>query len=901
MNVSTSTILQRIKKLEPLLDESCEHLAEFLNLDLNQGRESNEIDRIRAEYGENRLSQRKGATLLKSFIAQVKNPFGIILFCAGVATVLMGKTVDSMIIFSALLVNVAVGVFQEGRAGKAFERLQESREQFSHVIRSGKQVRIPSSDVIVGDVVVLESGHYVPADMRICEAYELFMNEAVVTGESEEVEKRSEPRDEERVFRSHRAYAGTVITSGYGKGIVTSVGIFTEFGRISESLSKKNDTLTPIQITLREMSMLLFWITLGIVFLIFILGIVRGENLWDMVLISIAVGVSAVPEGLPAAVTVVLALGMERILKKGGLVRNLLAAETLGSTTVILTDKTGTLTQGEMRLEHSIPTSAILYPAVHQRERHVEDEMYLLELATRASDAFYDEVTGSVHGRPVERAIVSAWNNYDRSGFTEHIGKRIAFKSFSSRERAAYSLHDVIEKNEGEKKSDVGTHSKKYILISTGAPELLLQRSKYLLRDGISELLPQDWRLKLERFQHDESAKGKRLTGISFALITESHILSETFSTLSWTFGGFLMFSDSLREDVRMSIQQAQDAGARVIMVTGDNAGTARSIAHEAGIVASMSAEVCTGSELEGMSDREIIKLLPYVSVFARMTPQEKMRILKILQDEGEIVAMTGDGVNDAPALHLAHIGIAVGSGTEVAKESADLILMDSSFSVIVNAIEEGRRIIQNMRKIVVHLLSTSLSQIVLIAGALILHLPLPLLPTQILWINIAQGGLLNFAFAFEPGDSRNMKDRRMYTQQGILTHSVKKLIASIALLNGVFVFILFLLMNHMNYDISVIRTTLFLVVSLSTIVYTFACKDFHTFITNIPLNNNIFLLVAVCVSCGVLSLPFLIPSIGGILGIVPFSLDMIFPLGISLLGSMIIVELSKFIIMQQE
>ena len=697
-------------------------------------------------------------------------------------------------------------------------------------------------------MVILEGGSQVPADIRILEAKNLSVNEAALTGEWAPVHKDALVKQKSVSLgkRTNMVWMGTLVSSGNGIGIVVETGKNTQVGMIAKQLGNIGEQLTPLQHSIRKIARFLIYIILTAIIAIIVLGILRGEPLGDMFLIAIAIAVATMPEGLPAAVTVVLALGMESILKHGGLVRNLLAAETLGATTVILTDKTGTLTEAKMKL-------ASLYTLESLKtggKGMTEDDKSLLTMAVLSSDAFVEEskeeekdeqVKLTVQGRPIEKAIIVAGleMGISQDELKEENG-RIDFLKFESKRRFSASLNKHKE------------YKKNRIYLS-GEPESLLNHSTHVLKNGkIKILMDKDYSVFRE-VQRRESAKGKRFIGISYKDVLWEDIESSAKDkkgekskfTEKTVFAGFLAFEDPVREDVREAISKVKRAGARVIMLTGDNPGTAGNIAEKVGI-SKKGDQVLLGSDIELQEDDELLKTLQKVKIFSRVLPDQKLRITRVLRGAGEIVAMTGDGINDAPALRSANIGVAVGSGTEVAKEAADIILLNNSFSIIVSAIEEGRRIIDNLKKILAYLLSTSFVEVFIIVGALAFAAPIPLLPSQILWANIIEEGLMSFAFAFEKKDKNIMKrDPRSHASRNILTPVIKKFIFTIGIVTGVFLTALYFILLKIGVPIEEVRTMMFVAISIDSIFFTFSLKSFDTPLHKMNIFSNKFLIIA--------------------------------------------------------
>lgn len=809
-----------------------------------KGLQTTQVQKLRAQYGANEIPREEGFHILDSVLKQLKSPLSLVLIAAGVTTLFLGEYIDTIVIFFALIINVIVGVIQEGKAARVFEALEQSQEKHATVIRDGKQQMIRAADLVPGDIVILQGGAAIPADIRLIDVQGIAINEAALTGEWLPVEKtaasvgRALPPTE----RKNMAWMGTLVAEGSGTGVVVATGEHARFGQIAKSTQETADSSTPLQKNIQRIAHFLMGVIVFALGIIIVLGLVRGEPLTEMLLLAIAVAVAAMPEGLPAAVTVVLAIGMEAILRKGGLVKNLLAAETLGSTTTILTDKTGTLTQGRMLLNG-------LYTAHGLEEKDTDavgDNKELLKMAVLASDAFVEEDPEEagkilVHGRPLEKAIMEAGlaaGLSQRDLFTNGF-ERIDFVQFESSRRYAISLNECPQKGNR--------------LYLSGSPEHLLARSSKYFFEGRERKLTADMRDLFAQTQANISAEGLRFTAVAY-LKTESETVpervEESTGKKEFVFVGLVAFADAVREDVPQAIKEAKDAGARVIMATGDYPETARAIAREVGIDTRADAPVLTGVMIDEMDDKELLHALTKHKIVARVLPEQKLRVARLLRNDGEVVAMTGDGVNDAPALVAADIGVAVGSGTEVAKAAADLVLIDNSFSVITTAIAEGRRVVANLRKTVGNLLSTSFTEIVVIGGALATASPLPLLPTQILWANMVGEGLMSFSFAFEPAEKDAMK--RAPERRGvrtIITPHVRTIVFAVSAITGVVLLSLYFVLLWADIDIDKIRTVMFLALSVSTILYTFSFKDLSLPVWRIPLWNNRFLIGALTIN----------------------------------------------------
>ena len=861
-----------------------------LKVDPNFGLYTKEIGDRAILYGENKFIQNSRTSLWSLLLKQIKNPLVAVLIIAGLATLLIGESLDSLVIFVAIAINIIIGSLEEYRADKSFEKLQESQEKTAVVLRDGEKKVISSKEIVRGDVIYLEAGMYVPADLRLINASGLSVNESALTGEWLPVLKDTEkkkiglPTSEQ----TNMAFMGTYVSSGTAVGVVVETGNKTQVGQIASSLGTIAEKDTPIKRNIRKLARFISLIIFCVIVFVFVLGLYRGEPWQEMFLLSIAIAVSAIPEGLPAAVTVVLAIGMERILKKGGLVRNLLATETLGSTTIILTDKTGTLTEAKMTLSKIYTPDGILNGRLD-----IEDNKSALQMAVVSSDAFTERLVNSeeiiARGRPLEKAIVLAGlqmgvNKYilDRSGY-----ERLDIVPFSSERRFLVSLH----RN--------GKNLKNRLYIS-GAPEILLSKSQSSWHKSGPASLTDARRKIFSNFEENEAKKGMRVTALLYKDVHFDKIPNfdndESIIFKDSVFVGFLVFSDPIRQDVKESISKVRGAGARVIMLTGDYPETALCVAEEVGI--SHKSQVLSGSDIEEMNNKELGFALSKNNVFARILPSQKLRIAKLLRDKGEVVAMTGDGVNDAPALRMANIGVAVGAGTEVAKEASDLVLLDNSFSIIVSAIEEGRKIIDNLKKIIAYLLSTSFGEVLVIFGALLFALPLPVLPVQILWVNIIGESLMNFAFAFEGKEKDIMKrNPRSTNAKNILTTEVKNLIWSVGIISGAFLLSLYVFLTKLGLPLGEIRTLMFVALSLDSLFFAFSFKSFKEPFWKLNLLDNKYLIASLVASLFVLVLSLTLPALKNLLSLVALGpLDFLILLGVAI-ANLLIIESAKFFI----
>ncbi len=869
-------------------------ISEHLHTDLERGLSREEAAVRLEDQGKNRMPAPDRDSFVMRFLKQFASPITFVLVAAALATFFLAHYTDALVIAVALLVNVIMGMVQEGRASRAFEALKKGEAKSAVVFRDGEPLKIPAEELVIGDLVVLSTGSAIPADLRLIEVHSLSVNESSLSGEWLAVEKTTEvvPEGVPLVERSGMVYAGTLVAGGAGKGIVVAVGGDTEIGRIAIELGKKDESVTPLMRDIRQVARFIL-IAVAIVMVgILILGSLRGLPFDEILFTAIALAVASVPEGLPAAVTVVLALGMERILKSGGLVRNLLAAETLGTTSIILTDKTGTLTEGRMTLEMFVSKTSFLTEALENESRS------LLTAAVLASNAYVEERPEAhgdeklvVHGRPIEQAIVL-------SGLKSGISQQACLNDYPRTDE----LHFDSSRRFGGMLVDEGG---KYIAYITGAPELLLETVSHV-RDGEgkSHALSEEVRTHFLNALSGAAGEGKRVIAVArvespdATFPTEEKLLSflGTGSLL-----GLLVFSDVIREEAKDAIRDMQDAGARVLMLTGDNPETALSIAHAVGI-AGEGERAYTGTELEQLSNAELLRVLQEHSVFSRVTPSDKLRIAEILKEAGEVVAMTGDGVNDAPALRAAAIGVAVGSGTDVAKEASDLVLLDNGFSVITSAIREGRRLRENFKKIFAYMLSTNFSEVILIAFSLIVGLPLPILPTQVLWSNLIEGGLMNFAFAFEPLYPSAMKRKPKDPEIArVLSPKLIKLIGLVGTLTAIMLIGIYLFLLSLNLPLEEVQTLMFVAVSVNCIFMAFSMKSLGTPIWKLSLLSNKFLVVSLIASATLLMAALYVPFLQKLVHVTePTMLQVTILVGFGLLN-LLTIEVAKWIFFIRE
>src|SRR3989344_129729 len=818
-------------------------LSKHFEVHPHEGLGKEEAKRRKERIGENRISGSEEFHLLRIILHQFANPLVLILLAAAVISFFLDERADALVIVFTVLVNTVVGVVQEGKASRAFIKLQEHVTRRAVVVRGGAEQEVISTDIVPGDVIVLRAGDYVPADARMLDGRNVRINESALTGEWIGVDKKigTLPEHTHLTDRTNMVWAGTLVEEGLARALVVNNAHYTEFGKISLMVGATRKEKTPLQRDMASLTKLIGVVVLITVGIIFALGLLRGESVTEMFLTSVAVAVAAVPEGLPVAVTVILALGMERILKSGGLVKKLTAAETLGSTNIILTDKTGTLTQAKMQVSKIVTGSQLFGDPsdVLTQEAHASAALII---GVSTSGAFIENPNADLsewvtRGTPTDRAMLLAGIQAGvRPAHVFAENPRIDFLPFEAERRFSASLH----------KTKKGT-----LLRISGAPEVLLTYATRVYVGGRTIILTKQRLEALQKAHEHLSKGGNRVLATAFRLETVEKIPAtdsvDFFGKL--VFVGFVAFHDPLRPDVVESMQLARQAGLRAVMVTGDHRLTAERIAEEVGIDTA-NYVVVEGDDLEAMTQKTLEERVESIAVYARVLPHQKLRIVEAWQKKGAVVAMTGDGVNDAPALKRADVGVALGSGTEVAKEASDIVLLEDSFSVLIKAIEQGRVIVDNLRKVITFVFATGFTEIVLVGGALMLGFPLPIRATQILWTNIVGGGLLTFAFAFEPKERDVMKPRRINgRERKIFTREMWFLIFIIGIATDLVLFGLFLYLQQEGFELDQIRTLMFLGLAIDSIFFGYSLRSLRRPLWRISFFGNPFFWLSLAIS----------------------------------------------------
>lgn len=870
-----------------------------------------EAKRRLEKFGLNKLPEEKRLTAVKVFLNQFKSPLIYILVIAGFVTLILKHLTDSVVIFSAVFLNAGIGFFQENKASKIFDKLKTLVKEEAIVIRDGHKMKINQIYLVPGDIIVLHPGDKIPADARLIEAFDFKVNEAILTGEWLASEKSSKilPEKTSLADRENMIYMGTIVEDGKAKALVVSTGASTEIGEIAASIREIEEEKTPYQKKVARFSKIVAVVVSFICLGIFIGGTLRGKDIVEMFITAVAVAVAAIPEGLPVAMTVILALGMERISKRKGLVRKLIATETLGSTQIICTDKTGTLTEAKMQIAGVFTgTKELLSDGKRYSEKidknGLESHILALKIAALCNEAFVENSEETmenwiVQGRPTEKALLLA---AIQAGIVrEEVEKeypKIDDLPFDPVYKYSASVHQLNEAQD--------------IIYILGAPEIILSDSKYLGCDGTEELISPKRMNELTKKYEDLDKKGLRVLATAYKKINKHAIVSKQSigktekekiykgELRDMIFVGFIALHDPLRKDVKEAIKLCRRAGMKPIIITGDHPLTAKTIAEELGFQIKEK-NIIEGRELDEMSDEEFKNKLEDFEVYARVEPKQKLRIVSAWQEKGKVVAMTGDGVNDAPALKQADIGVALGSGTDVAKEASDLILLTDSFSIIVAAIEEGRAIIDNIRKVMTYLFADVFTEIVLIGVSVIGNLPLPLLPVQILWINLVEDSLPAVSLAFEPKEEDAMGRRPEGLKAPLLIKRMKVIIFIIGFITNFILFGLFLWLLKKELPIAEIRTIMFVALGIDSVFYVFSCKNLHKNIWNINILSNLFLIAGWFFAVGMLLVGVYTPVFQKLLKTVPLNFfDWILVLFIGIVN-LVLIEFTKWIFIRRD
>ena len=889
-------------------NKTVEEVEKELGTNKENGLSSKKVEENRAKYGLNELKEKKKESLIQKFIDQFKDFSIIVLIIAaivsGVVGIMQGEGfTDTIIILIVVLLNAVIGVAQESKAEKSLEALKKLSAHAAKVIRNGKETAIPARELVPGDLVIIETGDYISADLRVIEAVNLKSQEASLTGESVPVEKRTDAIQETEVGvgdRKNMLFSSSLITYGRGKAIVVKTGMNTEVGKIADMINQTEDQETPLQKKLNSLGKTLGMAALTICAVIFVIGLLQGKEIINMFMTAVSLAVAVIPEGLVAVSTIVLAIGVQKMVKKNAIVKKLPAVETLGSSTVICSDKTGTLTQNKMTVEKVFcndTTSDI------ERAETNEDFRKLIYDCMLCNDSRVLE-NGEIAGDPTETALVDFALKLDYPVSIMRENPRVAEVPFDSNRK----LMSTVNGKDG-----------KYIVYTKGGlDEILRKCDSYLYKGSVRHNLS-DYAEWIRT--NNEHMANEALRVLAFAYKEIDHVPSKyEMENLEsgLTFIGMVGMIDPPREEAKKAVEKCKHAGIKTVMITGDHKATAVAIAKKIGILENDN-EALTGLELDKISDEQLAKDVRKYSVYARVSPEHKVRIVKAWQKNGEIVAMTGDGVNDSPALKTADIGCAMGKvGTEVAKEAADVILTDDNFATIVSAVEEGRRIYDNILKVIQFLISCNVGEVIVLLLATLfaptigrvfgiydISMIQVLLPIHILWINLVTDTFPALALAFDPANKDIMDRKPVKKDEGIFTKGRTFRIVYQGFMIGLLTLAAYLIglgstktaIGNLTLEetkIEVGQTMAFTVLAFSELIHVFNIRDNKNSIFKTGILGNSILIYAVVISALLMGVILVIPQLREIFSIPILPVGNIIETVLLIIAPVVIVELMK-------
>jgi len=872
------------------IEEVIEELGSSL-----QGLSAEHAQKLLLEHGPNELTEKKKKTLFMMFLDQFKDFMILVLIAAAIISGIIGDASDTIAIVVIVALNAVIGFVQEYRAEKAMAMLRKMAAQYALVIRDGNPVNIPASQLVPGDVVILEAGKIVPADMRLIETAQLKAEEAALTGESLPVEKHTKPLHDEHLSigdRKNMAYKGTIVSYGRGRGLVTATGMATELGKIATMLQEEEEVKTPLQKRLAAFGRKLALAVLAICAIVFGVGLLRGEEPLLMLLTAISLAVAAIPEALPAVITISLALGATKMVRQNALIRKLPAVETLGSVTYICSDKTGTLTLNKMTVEEVYVNGGIVLSSEFgvRSEKDRDPQSFLMTALAVSNDAEGD-ASGKVIGDPTEVAlyVIAKNKGFDKKALEQDL-PRVAEIPFDSDRKCMTTFHKMPGSGV---RGQGGVGDGNYVSFTKGAIDVLLDKSSGILTEGGMKAVDAG---ELQRVNERMSVDGLRVLGIAMRTwdalpddMSPEHVEARL------TILGLVGMMDPPREEAREAVRLCKTAGIKPVMITGDHPLTATTIAKRLGILEQDSRAVITGRELDRLSLEEFEEQVEHLRVYARVAPEQKLKIVKALQDRGQFVAMTGDGVNDAPALKRADIGVAMGiTGTDVSKEASHMVLLDDNFATIVKAVKEGRRIFDNIRKFIKYTMTSNSGEIWTIFLAPFLGLPIPLLPIHILWINLVTDGLPGLALAAEPSEKGIMERPPRHPKESIFANGLGIHIVWVGLLMGaasLFTQAWSLKTGHAHW-----QTMIFTVLCLSQMGHVIAIRSERESIFTQGFFSNKPLVGAFLLTFGLQMATIYVPALNPIFKTEPLTLnELLFTLALSSVV-FIAVEIEKFI-----
>ena len=893
-------------------NKSTEEAEKILETNIQNGLTENDVKTKREKYGLNMLKAKKKASLLQRFIEQFKDFSIIVLIIAAIVSGFVGISqgegmTDTIIILIVVLANAIIGIAQESKAEKSLEALQKLTDHASKVIRDGKIKVIPAKELVPGDIVVLDTGDYIPADLRVIEAVNLKAQESSLTGESVPVEKTTKTIEKTDVGigdRTNMLFSSSLVTYGRGKGIVVQTGMNTEVGKIAGMLDNTEKQITPLQEKLNKLGKTLGIAALAICAFIFIIGLIQGKEPINMFMTAVSLAVAAIPEGLVAVSTIVLAIGVQKMVKKNAIVKKLPAVETLGSATVICSDKTGTLTQNKMTVEKIFINGETKELAEYKE--NINEDLKKLIFANMLCNDTKISTDGKLTGDPTETALVDMAFKLDFDPSVYDRMPRIQEIPFDSDRKLMTTVNEV---------------NGKYIVYTKGGmDELIGICNSYILNGEIKNNI-EKYKNIITKNNEQMAKEALRVLACAYKEIDHKPTKEDMENIeKDLIFVGMVGMIDPPREEAKIAVEKCKTAGIKTVMITGDHKSTATAIAKKLGILENED-EAITGADLEKMTDEELEKNVRKYSVYARVSPEHKVRIVKAWQKNGEIVAMTGDGVNDSPALKTANIGCAMGVvGTDVAKEAADVILTDDNFATIVSAVEEGRRIYDNILKVIQFLLSSNVGEVIVLFLATLLtpffakwfgitdvaHLEI-LLPIHILWINLVTDSLPALALAFDPANEGIMKRKPAKPGKGVFTKGMTWRVIYQGVMIGLLTLAAFMIglattkepINGLSLDeskIEVGQTMAFITLAMSELVHVFNIRDNKKSIFKTKIFNNSKLIWAILASAALMFVILVIPALRHIFSIPILPTGNILELVLLVFAPIVIVEIFKLL-----
>ncbi len=854
------------------------------------GIDSREVQERKEIYGINKIEEKKGKSIIVKFIEQFNDFMIITLLVAAVISSIMAYMdgsndyIDSIIIVAIVVFNAILGLVQESKAEKALEALKKLSAPTAKVKRDNKIMNIPSEEVVVGDVLILEAGGYVPADCRLIDSYNLKIEESALTGETLPVQKDANAvLDKNTVLGDmiNMAFATCVVTNGHAEAVVTDVGMKTKVGQIAQMIMTDESPETPLQKKLGEVGKKLGLVALGICFAIFLIGILKRIPPIEMFMTSVGLAVAAIPEGLPAIVTIMLSIGVTKMARKHAIIRKLPAVETLGSSTVICSDKTGTLTQNKMKVVELRDTFGDMDLQKGNIASQQETRRLILRLASMCTDVNIQYENGKCEeiGEPTEVAIVDAALNINEN--KENLYRemeRVNEIPFDSGRKLMTTIHKL---------------ENKYRVITKGAPDVLVKRCSKFYSNGMENTLTENIVQSINKNNINMAEKALRVIAVAYAdLDTLPNSIDTNTIEQNLTFVGLIGMIDPPREGVKEAVETCRRAGIKTVMITGDHIITAKAIAKELGILRNTDKAI-TGVELDAIPQEILEKEIKTYSVFARVSPEHKVRIVKAFRANGEIVAMTGDGVNDAPALKNADIGVSMGmNGTDVAKNASDMILTDDNFVTITEAVKTGRHIYDNIRKAVHFLIATNVGEIVTIFVGLLLGMETPLLAIHLLWINLVTDSFPAIALGLEPIDKEIMNKKPRDTKKGLFADGLWGKIFVEGTMIGMLTLFAFSIGNKL-YGLKVGRTMAFVSLSMLELVHSFNIRSEES-VFKVGLFSNKYLIGALGLGTLLQVVVIALPSLANIFDVVQLNgTQWLYTLAISI-SPLVIIELQK-------